>query len=116
MVQCPFQSAATGEVFCCRASAGKVLTHRTPTDGAGVTFRSKLDCRSGASVALITSELEKPGKLITISGKRAAGTSRCSTTPMNISNTRGTADALPAFEKVICYPKDSGSQPVCELS
>ncbi|KPI99113.1 hypothetical protein RR46_02330 [Papilio xuthus] len=54
MVQCPFQSAATGQVFCCRASAGKVLTHRTPTDGAGVTFRNKLNCRSGASVALIT--------------------------------------------------------------
>ncbi|KPI91366.1 hypothetical protein RR46_14870 [Papilio xuthus] len=33
--------------------------------------------------------------------KRAAGTLRCSTTPMDISNTRGTADALPAFEVVI---------------
>ncbi|KPJ05192.1 hypothetical protein RR46_04029 [Papilio xuthus] len=31
--------------FCCRASAGKVLTHRTPTDGGGVTFRSKINCR-----------------------------------------------------------------------
>ncbi|KPI92687.1 hypothetical protein RR46_13908 [Papilio xuthus] len=34
-------------------------------------------------------------------GKRAAGTPRCLTTPMDISNTRGTADALPAFEMVI---------------
>ncbi|KPJ05191.1 hypothetical protein RR46_04028 [Papilio xuthus] len=34
-------------------------------------------------------------------GKRSAGTPRCSTTPMHISNTRGTADALPAFEVVI---------------
>ncbi|KPJ05658.1 hypothetical protein RR46_00592 [Papilio xuthus] len=35
MVQCPFQSAATGEVFCCRASAGKYnytqLTTNTQT-------------------------------------------------------------------------------------
>ncbi|KPI91760.1 hypothetical protein RR46_15264 [Papilio xuthus] len=31
-------------------------------------------------------------------GKRAAGTRRCSTTPIDIRNTRGTTDALLAFE------------------
>ncbi|KPI99132.1 hypothetical protein RR46_02349 [Papilio xuthus] len=38
---------------------------------------------------------------ITEEGKRAVGTPRCSTMPMDISNTRGTADALPAFRMVI---------------
>ncbi|KPI91441.1 hypothetical protein RR46_14945 [Papilio xuthus] len=40
-----------------------------------------------------------PARRLQISegGKRPAGTPRCSTTPMDISNTRATADALKAF-------------------
>ncbi|KPJ03410.1 hypothetical protein RR46_00968 [Papilio xuthus] len=49
------------------------------------------------------------GFFITVGGKRAAGTPRCSTTSMDISNTRGTADALPAFEVVIRFLKDPKS-------
>ncbi|KPI96453.1 hypothetical protein RR46_12483 [Papilio xuthus] len=45
--------------------------------------------------------MECRDELETKGDKRAAGTPRCSTTPMDISNTRGTADALPAFEVVI---------------
>ncbi|KPJ05310.1 hypothetical protein RR46_01138 [Papilio xuthus] len=49
-------------------------------------------------ISNLTRQISDDYKKYTEGCKRATGTPRCSTTPMDISNTRGTADVLPAFD------------------
>ncbi|KPJ05654.1 hypothetical protein RR46_00766 [Papilio xuthus] len=83
------QTAAASRQSCayaCLQSQGSRLTKGT---GELRRARSRAECRDGGGARTVQG------------GKQAAGTPRCSTTPMDTSNTRGTADALPAFEMVI---------------